>query len=99
MMVGIVTYFLQVVVFTAYAQTFLTVCHTRVLDGVIAQDDTFPGVHTGIGEHQGGVIFDDHRRRRNDLMSLRCHKVQEGLSNLFTCHYRLLYYDRIGYHP
>ena len=33
--VGIVTYFLQVVVLTAHAQTFLTVRYTRVLDRVI----------------------------------------------------------------
>ena len=33
--VGIVSYFLQVIMLTRHAQTFLTVCHTRVLDGVI----------------------------------------------------------------
>ena len=80
--VGIMTYFLQVVMLTRNAQTLLTVRHTRVLDRIIAQDDSFPRVHTGVGEHQRRIIFNHHRRRRNNLVTFRCHKVQKGLSNL-----------------
>ena len=75
--VGIVADFLQVIMLARDAQTLLAVCHARVLYRVIAEDDTFPRVHAGIGKHQCRVIFDDHRSRGNDLMSLACHKIEK----------------------
>ena len=73
--IRIVTYLFQVIMFSAHAQTLLTVRYSGVFNRVIAQDDTLPRVHTGIGKHQCRIIFDDHRRRRNHLMSLRGHKI------------------------
>ena len=96
--VGVVSHFLQVVVLTAHAQTFLTVRHTRILDGIVAQDDTLPRVHTGIGEHQAWVVFDNHRSRRHYLVTFRRHKIQKGLSNLFTCHLFVYFYFQIDFH-
>ena len=86
MVVSIASHFFEVIMFTAYAQTLLTISHTRIFNRVIAQDDTFPRVHAGVRKHQRRVIFYHHRSRRNDLVSFACHKVQKGLSNLFTCH-------------
>ena len=58
--VGVMSYLLQVVVLTAYAQAFLRVCHTAALGGAVAQNDILELVHSGVGEHKGGVILDHH---------------------------------------
>ena len=73
--VRIVPHFLQVIVLAADAQTFLAVCYARVFNRVIAEDDTLPGVHAGVGKHQSGVVFYDHRRGWYDLVTLRRHKI------------------------
>ena len=59
--VGIVTYFLKVVVFTAHAEALLRVRYARILNRVVAKNDTLPWVHAGIGKHECWVIFNDHR--------------------------------------
>ena len=66
MVVGVVSHFFQVVVLAAHAQTLLGVSHTFVLGGVVAKDYVFELVHSGIGKHQGRVIFDHHGSRRYD---------------------------------
>ena len=69
-MIGIVAYFLQVIVLSANAKALLAIRYAGIFDRIIAQDDTLPRVHTGVGEHESRVIFDDHWRRRDDLVSL-----------------------------
>ena len=73
--VRIMTNLLQIVVLAADAQTLLAVCHTRIFDRVIAEDDTLPRVHAGVGKHQCRVILDDHRSRGYNLVTLACHKI------------------------
>ena len=84
--VGIVSDFLKVVVLAADAEALLRVGYTGIFDRVVAQNDTLPWVHTGVGEHQRRVIFDNHRSRRDDMMPFALHKIQKGLSDFFTCH-------------
>ena len=60
-MVGVMTHFFQVVVLTANTETFLGVSPTTWFRIAGSQNNIFPLVHTSIGEHQGWVVFDDHR--------------------------------------
>ena len=77
MVIGIVTYLLQVVMLARYAQTFLRIGRTRILARRITQKDVLELVHARIGEHQRGVALDDHRRRRNDVMALALEKSRK----------------------
>lgn len=92
MVVGVVPYFLQVVVLAAHTQAFLGVGHTWVLGRVVAQDDVLKLIHTRIGEHQGGVILDDHRGGGDNLMSLGLEEAFEGFSDFFSCHHVVCLY-------
>ena len=95
--VGVVSDFLQVVVFAADAETFLAVRHARIFDRVVAQDDALPRVHAGVGEHQRRVIFYHHWRAGDHLVAFACHEVQKGLANLLTCHYLALFLVQYGW--
>ena len=64
--IGVVTYFLQVVVLSAHTQTFLRVGHTTALWLHVTQDDILELVHTCIGKHKGWVVLHYHRSRRHD---------------------------------
>ncbi len=70
MVVGVVTHLLQVVVFATHTKALLGVGYPWVLHRGVAQDDILELVHTGIGEHQGGVILDDHGCRWHNLVLL-----------------------------
>ena len=59
--VGVVPNLFQVVVLAAGAETFLGICHTAVLWNGIAENDVLELVHARIGEHERGVVLDDHR--------------------------------------
>ena len=54
---------------------------------VVAQNNVLELVHTCIGEHQCGVIFNDHRSRWDNLVSFRLEKAFERISNFFSCHH------------
>ena len=77
MMVSIVSYLLQVIVLSAYAQTFLRVRDSFVFRRVVAQNNIFKLVHTRIGKHQGRVVFNHHWSRRNDVVSFRLKEILE----------------------
>ena len=66
--VGVEPDLLKVVMLAADAQTFLRVGDARPFGRLVAQDDVFELVHAGVGEHQRGVVFYDHRGRRHDLV-------------------------------
>ena len=68
--VGIVTYFFQVVVLTRYTETLLRVALAAAFGFCIAEDDVLELVHTSIGKHQCGVILYDHRSRGYDEVTL-----------------------------
>ena len=84
MMIGIVTYFFQVVVLTADAQTFLRVGHTRIFRRRLSQENILELVHTGIGKHQSGVVLHYHRSRRHNLVSFRSEKTFKRFTNFFS---------------
>ena len=88
--VGIVTYFLQVVVFSAYAKAFLRVSNSFVFRRVVAQNDIFKLVHSRIGEHQRGVILNHHRGRRHYLVTFTFEETLERVSD-FVCSQHTLY--------
>ena len=68
MVIGIAPYLFEVVVFARYAQTFLGIYHTCLFRFSIAEEKLFKLVHTRVSEHQGRVVFNNHRSRRNDGM-------------------------------
>ena len=76
----------QVVVLAAHAQTFLTVGHPLGLGRLVAEEDVLELVHTGIGEHQRGVVLHHHRRRRYDLVLFFAEKIEENSTNLVGIH-------------
>ena len=59
--VGVVAYFLEVVVLARYAQTLLRVALAAALGFGIAEDDVLELIHTSVGKHQRGVVLDNHR--------------------------------------
>ena len=71
MMIGINTYFFQIVMLTTYPQAFLCIGNSWIYGACL-----FPKkiilelVHACIGKHQGRVVFHHNRCRRNNLMSL-----------------------------
>ena len=89
--VGVMTHLFQVVVLAAYAQTLLGVGAATWLGVTCAKDNVFPLVHTRIGEHQCGVIFDYHRCRGHDGMSFRFEKGLERLADFVCCHHILIF--------
>ena len=86
MVVGVVPHFLEVVVLAAHAKALLGVGGPQVRGLVVAQEDVFELVHASIGEHQGRVVFDDHRRGRHDGVALRSEEVEEFLSDFLRGH-------------
>ena len=83
MMIGVVPHFFQVVVFTAHPQTFLRIGHPEIFGGSLSQKNVFKLVHSGIGKHQAGIVFDHHRCGRYYLMPLGGKEVFERFTNLF----------------
>ena len=69
MVVGVVSHFLKVVVLAADAQTLLRVGTAAWLRVACAENDVFPLVHSGVCEHQCGVVFDNHWRTWHNGMS------------------------------
>ena len=66
-MIGIHTYFFQVVMFSAYPQTFLRIRNAFIRRFLFPRKIILELVHTCIGEHQCRIIFYHNRSRRNNL--------------------------------
>ena len=77
--VGVVPYFLQVVVLARYPEAFLGVGHAGVFAFGVPEENVLELVHPRVGEHQGRVVLDDHRGRRHDMVLLGGEEIQEGL--------------------
>ena len=75
--VGVMTYLLQVVVLTRNAKALLGIGTTAWLWVASAQDNIFPLVHTSISKHQCGVVLNHHRCRGHDGMLLRLEEFLE----------------------
>jgi len=73
-------------VLAAHAEAFLGVCSPVVGGLGVAQEDVLELVHARVGEHQGRVILDHHRRGRHDGMALRCEEIEEFLSDFLGGH-------------
>ena len=85
--IGVITHLLQVVVLAAHAQTLLRVGTAARLRRARSEDDVFPLVHTCVGEHQCGVVFDYHRRRRLNGVLFRLEKLFERVAYFVCCHH------------
>ena len=69
-MVRVVTYLIQIIVFTTDAQTFLRIGNTCIFRGRIAQEEVLERVHTRVDKHECRVRFIYHRCRWNDFVAL-----------------------------
>ena len=69
-MVGVVSHLFEVVVLTTHAQTFLRVCHASAFRFCVSEDNVLELIHTRIGEHEGGVVFNHHWSGGNDEVSV-----------------------------
>ena len=86
-MIGVMSDFFEVVVFSADAQTFLTVGTASRFRVASSEDYIFPLIHSGIGEHQCRVIFNHHGGGGHHSVSLLSKKVLEGFSDFVCCHF------------
>ncbi len=68
--VGVESYLLEVVVLAADAKTLLRVGNAPRLRNSVAQNYILELVHTRIGKHQRGVVFDYHRCGGDDAVAL-----------------------------
>ena len=91
--VGVVAHLFEVVVLTAHTQTFLRVGHAAALGFDVAENDVLELIHTGIGEHQRGIVLDHHRGGGNDEVTVLFEEAFEGFAYFVCCHHRLLYFD------
>lgn len=44
---------------------------------LVAQEQILELIHSGIGEHQGWIVFNNNRGRLDDFMALTFEEVQE----------------------
>ncbi len=85
MVVCVHAHLLEVVMLAADAQTFLRVGHTLIFRSFVAKNNILELIHSGVGKHQRGVIFNNHRSRRHDVMPLAFEKAFERLTYFFSC--------------
>ena len=85
MMIRVQSNLFEVIVLAAHPQAFLRIGYPFIFCRDISQYNVFELVHSRIGKHQRGIVLNDHRCRRHDLMVFRCKKVLERLSNFFSC--------------
>ena len=82
--VRIVSYFFQVIMLSAYTQTFLRVRDSLVFRRMVTQNNIFKLVHTRVGKHQRGVVLNHHRSRRHNLVTFTFEETLERVSD-FIC--------------
>ena len=80
------SHFFEVIVLSADSETLLRVGRPVCLRSDVAEEDVLELVHSGIGKHESWVVLYDHRRRRNNRMSLGCEEIQKFLSYFVRCH-------------
>ena len=95
--VGVVTHLFQVVVLSAYAQAFLRVGPASWLRVASAEYHVLPLVHSGVGEHQRGVVFDYHGCRWHDLVSFVCKERLERFAYFVGCHHCFILFLKFFY--
>ena len=94
--VSVMSHLFEIVVLTAHSQTFLRVCAATRVGFTRTENNVFPLVHSCIGEHQRGVVLDDHGRRRYDSVSLRLKKFFKRVADLVSCHHKYLSVLKVG---
>ena len=66
----------------------------RVVVGIVS-DYVLELVHSGVGEHQRGVVLDHHGCGRHHRMSLRCEEIEKFLSNFVGSHISLNHINKL----
>ena len=85
--VSIVSHLFQVVVFATDTQTLLCVGTAAGFGVAGTQNYILPLVHSGIGEHQCGVVLDYHRSRRHNQVALRLEILLVRVADFVCSHH------------
>ncbi len=72
----------EIIVLATGAQTFLHRCGARVGSALLAGEDFFELVHTGVDKHQSRIIKRNHRRRGHDFVVMPGEIVEKRLSDI-----------------
>ena len=91
MMVSIMSYFFQIVMFSGNPQTFLRIGHPFVFSVHISQYDIFKLIHSCIGKHQCRIVLDNHRSRRYNGMRFTFKKIEKFLSDFCRFHFYYIF--------
>ena len=90
-MVGIVAHFLQIIVLARNPEALLYVSHTGCCRCFHAQKDILKLVHSGIGEHQRGVVFDYNGSRGDNQVIFFLEIAYKCLPNILCSHILCVY--------
>ena len=88
--VSIHPHFLQVVVFSGYAQTFLSIGSAWIFSRRMPKEYILELVHSGIGKHQRRVILENYRSRSFHMVTSLLKKIEEKLSYFLWFHLYIL---------
>jgi hypothetical protein len=76
-MIGIVSNFFEVIVFTADTEAFLCIGDAWVGDRCVTKDYVFKPVHASVSKHESGIAFNDERCGCDDAMIFVFEEVEE----------------------
>ena len=80
--VGVVAYFLQIVVLARHAQALLRVGHALVGGGLVAEEVVLERGHARVDEQQGRVVLEHQRGRGHDVVALGGEEIQKLLADV-----------------
>ncbi len=81
MVVGVASYFFEVVVLSADADTFLCVSDSGIIPLAGSEEDFFELIHPGVREEERRVAVRYDGSARNDAMLPGGEKIEERLSD------------------
>jgi len=87
--VGVAPHLFEVVVLAADAQTLLGIADAAAHGNGVAENDVFELIHAGVGEHQSGVVLDDHRGTGHHGVAVLPEISLETLSDFVCFHIKL----------
>ena len=84
--VSVVAHFLQVVVLAADAEALLRIAGTGIGCIGVAEEDVLELVHARIGEHECGVVLDDHGSGRHDVVGFALEEFKKLAADFVASH-------------
>jgi hypothetical protein len=82
MVIAILAYFLEIIVFSTDPQALLGIRYTEMGRGSMAKKKILERVHAGVCKEQCGIVLRDHRSGWHNRMSPGFEKLQKHVSDL-----------------